>query len=662
MRFPLITCFILVFFETTGQTVPSYLVSNDVPYASKSSSLTFSPVNSDYVLTFDDEWKYRQTHQYAPEDTTEWLSIRELSGAYSSAFKIAFKNKLSINNFAQRGKVILHIPSSPFQYDIKINGQKIPKNFPYQLSNNIELTSQIKEGSNFITLQCKLSANLKRFLKGIYVIILRDKHIANICARGYFNTKTNYHDLSILGKTFNFAETSVQGYSIIPSMYNENDKDLKNYLSYQTNKLTFDSAGHPFPHNKYKFHDFSLPQESKDFFSVIVPKSQKWSLEYPNVYNISEELLDDKNNFVAAYSTKTGFKNIDITQGKLFVNRKKAKIKAINYAPETPGDYEKIKKEISSLKKNNINALYLSITDINGIIIDFCNKYGIYVMLDVSPSNFKDSDYLATTKDIFTHVVLTYGNHPSLFALAIKSPENTDPQKLYDTYKMIDDVLNDYSMELPLVVRLSNPGLLKILEKKDRLILGFDDHGDPDVVKIAKKYDYPILIFNQSIADLGVGQSVERYINILKHGYPSNIQGLVFKGDILTDSLQAQKLKYELQEMELQWIQNTSFQIAIKNKLEYTNFSEFNLGVVLMLGNRKVAEIEISDIHVSPGTLKLYQAKLNCELLLNKVYELTMTARLKEDNLWGKKGYILSEERVLIEKEKNGTLKKILIE
>ena len=35
LRFPLITCFILIAFEITGQTVPSYLVSNDVPYASK---------------------------------------------------------------------------------------------------------------------------------------------------------------------------------------------------------------------------------------------------------------------------------------------------------------------------------------------------------------------------------------------------------------------------------------------------------------------------------------------------------------------------------------------------------------------------------------------------------------------------------------------------
>ena len=105
--------------------------------------------------------------------------------------------------------------------------------------------------------------------------------------------------------------------------------------------MTFDSIDHPFPRNKYKFHEFSLPQEDNHFFGVIVPKSQKWNLEYPNIYNISEELFDDENNLVAVYSTKTGFKNIDITQGKLFVNRKRAKIKAINYTSDIHGDDKK---------------------------------------------------------------------------------------------------------------------------------------------------------------------------------------------------------------------------------------------------------------------------------------------------------------------------------
>ena len=186
MHFLLTTCFILISFKIMGQTIPSYLLSNDVPYASKNSSLTFSPTNSDYVLTFGDEWKYIQAHKYAPEDTIKWLSVRELNRSYSSAFRIILKNKLPINNLAQGEKVILHIPNSPFQYDIRINGHEIRKNFPYELSNNIELTSEIKEGSNFITFQCALNADLKKFLKDIYVIVLRDIHLANLTCQRFF--------------------------------------------------------------------------------------------------------------------------------------------------------------------------------------------------------------------------------------------------------------------------------------------------------------------------------------------------------------------------------------------------------------------------------------------------------------------------------------------
>ena len=129
MGFPLIICFIPVAFEITGQTVPSYLVSNDVPYANKHSAFTFSPINSDYVLTFDDEWKYIQAHNYVPEDTAKWLSVRELNGPFSPAFKMVLKNKLPVNNLAQGEKVILHIPPSAFQYAIKMV-MKYEKIFP----------------------------------------------------------------------------------------------------------------------------------------------------------------------------------------------------------------------------------------------------------------------------------------------------------------------------------------------------------------------------------------------------------------------------------------------------------------------------------------------------------------------------------------------------
>ncbi|MCG8320001.1 MAG: DUF4981 domain-containing protein [Cytophagales bacterium] len=81
--------------------------------------------------------------------------------------------------------------------------------------------------------------------------------------------------------------------------------------------------------------------------------------------------------------------------------------------------------------------------------------------------------------------------------------------------------------------------------------------------------------------------------------------------------------------------------------------------MALMLGNRKVAAVETGDIDVSPGTLKLYQTKLNDELLPGKVYELIMTARLKEDKFWAKKGHILSRERVLIERDQHENLRKI---
>ncbi|MCG8320000.1 MAG: hypothetical protein MI921_10895 [Cytophagales bacterium] len=525
-----------------GQTIPSYLVSNDVPYANKHSAFTFSPINSDYVLTFDDEWKYIQAHNYVPENTAKWLSVRELNGPFSPAFKMVLKNKLPVNNLAQGEKVILHIPPSAFQYAIKINGHEIRKNFPYELSNNIELTPKIQEGSNFITFACGGSADLKKFLKAIYVIVLRDMHIANLLAKGYVKPQKRYHSIGIYSKTFNFAEQPVQGYTKISSMYNENGRDLKNYLSYQTNTLTFGTVRYPFLRNTYKFHKLSLPQESDDFSGVIIPKSQKWNPEYPNVYHISEELFDDENNLVAVYSTKMGIKHIDITQGKLFVNRKKAKIKAINYVPETRWNDKKIERDLSYFKKSNINAIYISMVDINSVIVNLCNKYGIYVILDISPSNFQDDDYLATTKDVFTHVVLTYGAQPSLIALALKSTETIDPKKLYDASKIIDDILREYAMDLPLVVRTSNPELLKIL-KKNRLVLGLDDHSDIDVIKTAKQYDFPIIVFNQSLGDLGANPPGNRYFSTLRHGYPSNIQGLVFSSDILTDSLRMQTLK-----------------------------------------------------------------------------------------------------------------------
>lgn len=653
-HFALLIFFMIIFISAEAQVVPSYLLSNDIPYANKANALTFCPTNSDFVLFFEHGWHFYGNDVFDPKDTLNWLPLDSLENAESSDKKIILLNKFVLKDDQQGKKLVLHLPKSPFRYHVEINGHKLQKELPHELSNNIELTSVIKEGSNLITLQCNPGDGLRQFLNNIYLVFLQDIHLANLYIRAFYNTKTRYNDFHLFNDTYNFTGQLIHSYTTIPSMYSIHERNPKNYLSYEVNQLTY-GPSYPIPVNKFLFKDTSLPQKNIDFFGVIIPKSKKWSTEHNELYHVSCELLNKSNDTVGVYSTVAGVRNVSVADGKLMINGKFAQLKAVHYAPAASDSREKLSSDLALFKRHNVNTLYISSTKINDTIIDLCDQYGLYVILDVTLSDFKDTDYRATARDIFTHLVLTYVDHPCMIAWAIKHTENDDIKQLNQHIEMFRELIHEYASWFPLLIITSNTEFAQTHPQRNRLALGLEEETYNNNLYKIGDHNYPVVVFDRTENDV-VTAVCKQYLDVMENGHPANIQGLVLKQDILKNVALREYVKYRFRDVKLQWIENTEFQIAIENNFNYTNFSELSLTLTLLLNDEKIAKKSIDSLNVPPGKLELYQIPLDHQLTPDKTYQLRLTASLGEDKIWAKKGYVVSEEKVYFIKGENGNL------
>jgi len=136
--------------------------------------------------------------------------------------------------------------------------------------------------------------------------------------------------------------------------------------------------------------DFSIgniPAKSTESvsFSSKVNNPKKWSAEYPNLYSVEFELLNNTGNTLEWAGCKTGFKKVEIKNAQLLFNGKPIYIKGVNLHEhhEYYGHYvdsETRLKDLLLMKQHNINAIRTSHYPQPPEFYQLCDKYGFYVV------------------------------------------------------------------------------------------------------------------------------------------------------------------------------------------------------------------------------------------------------------------------------------------
>ena len=120
-------------------------------------------------------------------------------------------------------------------------------------------------------------------------------------------------------------------------------------------------------------------------FSSVVKCPEKWSCETPKLYTLLISLIDHTGSVVEVISSRVGFRRVEIVDGQLLINGVAIYIKGVNRCETHPltgryVDHETMLKDITMMKRFNINAVRTSHYPNDPYWLDLCDRYGLYVV------------------------------------------------------------------------------------------------------------------------------------------------------------------------------------------------------------------------------------------------------------------------------------------
>ncbi|NLD72493.1 MAG: DUF4981 domain-containing protein, partial [Chloroflexi bacterium] len=156
---------------------------------------------------------------------------------------------------------------------------------------------------------------------------------------------------------------------------------------------------------------------------VVAPR--KWNAEEPNLYTLLLTLYDEAGEIVEVQSTRVGFRQVDIRDGKILVNGVPIVFRGVNRHEHDPRkgktvDEASMLQDILLMKRHNLNAVRTCHYPDHPRWYELCDEYGLYL---VDEANVECHGRLDTSDDpIFTdayvergvRMVLRDRNHPSV--------------------------------------------------------------------------------------------------------------------------------------------------------------------------------------------------------------------------------------------------------
>ncbi len=192
-------------------------------------------------------------------------------------------------------------------------------------------------------------------------------------------------------------------------------------------------------------------------FSADLSGLNLWSSEVPTLYTVVVWLEDANGNQTEAFSTKYGFRHVEIANKFVNINGRKVYFKGTNHHDTHPlygraVDMETLLKDVKMFKQYNINTLRTSHYPKQPKMYAMADHFGIYVMdeADVEchamTSISSNSTWIPAMVDREERMVLRDRNHPSVifWSLGNESGDNSNFRNCYDAVRALDSRIIHY--------------------------------------------------------------------------------------------------------------------------------------------------------------------------------------------------------------------------
>ena len=428
--------------------------------------------------------------------------------------------------------------------------------------------------------------------------------------------------------------------------------------------------------------------EEESGYVLPVENPLLWSAEAPNLYDLRIEVLDVEGSLVEVIPQRVGFRRFEMKDHIMMLNGKRIVFKGVNrheFSSRTGRcvSREELIQDLTTMKRNNINAIRTChYPDASGIY-ELCDEFGIYMIAennmethgtwDLLRGSTDYSDVVPDDKEEWEGMLLDRvnsacqrdKNHPAILIWSCGN-ESFGGKVIYEMSQLFrkldptrlvhyEGVANDrrYNDTSDMESQMYTP-----VEKIKEFLN--NDRSKPFICceythamgnSCGAMYKYTDLTDTEPSYQGGfiwdyIDQSIwkkDRYGNDFQaYGgdfgerptdYNFSGNGIVYGGD-RTESPKMQEVKFNYQNITAKVEKD---QVTVINKNLFVNTDAFDCMVIVAKEGKEIKKA-VLETHVAPLTEETYQLPFASETLPGE-YTVTVSFLLKEDTLWAERGH-----------------------
>ena len=428
--------------------------------------------------------------------------------------------------------------------------------------------------------------------------------------------------------------------------------------------------------------------DGEEIYSWKVADPVLWSAEDPQLYGLTLEVYNEAGELQEVIPQRVGFRRFEMKDGIMTLNGKRIVFKGVNRHEfsSVSGRHvseEELRKDLKTMKQNNINAIRTCHYPDASLIYQLCDEYGIYMIDETNLESHGSWDVAEFTKD-YTYVVphdkpewldmmldranSMYQRDKNHAAILIWSCGNEsfggkvifemsqlyrkmDPTRLVHYEGVNDDRrYNDTSdMESRMYTTVNEIREFLAKDRRKPYVCCEYAHAMGNSCGAMKKYmdlteEEPMFqggfiwdYIDQSIYKKDrYGKEFQAYGGDFDDhpcDYNFSGNGIVYGGE-RDASPKMQEVKFCYQNISIDVQKDKA---VVKNKNLFVNTDTFACVVLLEKEGKKLKEVPM-EVSVEPLSEKTVELPIAVQTLPGE-YAVTVSFRLKEDTVWGKRGH-----------------------
>ena len=581
-----------------------------------------------------------------------------------------------------------------------VNGQKVGFSKDSRTAAVFDITPYVKPGTNVV------AAEVYRYSDGSYLECQDMWRLS-----GIFRDVFMYSTPQVLVRDF-FVHTDFPQNADGTSTYTSSDLrvevDVNNRTQaeadYTVEAELLDMNGNKVAELTPAAGKVAAGENLRTVVSAKVQNPALWSAEKPNLYRLMLYLKDANGKVTETISRKIGFRDVKLLNGRFLVNGMPVKLKGVNrhesqHANGHSVTEEECLQELLIMKRGNINHIRNSHYPQPAFFYEMCDELGIYVCDEANieshgyyygelslshPKEWKaqhvwrNINMVEQSKNHPCIVIWSYGNEAGPgenFAAVRDWIKQRDPSRLTQ-YERNNDLADLCSNQYPSVNwareiaarKLEKPWYISeyahiLCNSMGNLQDYWEAIDSSDSILGGGIWEWIHQSYDQEVT-LPDGRKVVRQSYGGDHGeFPHDgifcIKGVIYSDRTVTPLYDEIRKVQQNAEFKFVGIKDSGdgLRVSVRNKHLFTNLNEYSADwVILEEGSKPVASgsvdvaaapLQTVEITIPTSSVDKSQLRNDCE------YYLTVNLRLKENNDWAEKGYVIATEQMQLPGEFN---------